>query len=70
MTVEFLFHSATAPTGLASTHTLEALPQRGDTVTFTDGSRWAVSEIRHDIRESTTATVVHLGPYSEFRNAR
>ncbi|MBN9692494.1 MAG: hypothetical protein J0M24_19775 [Verrucomicrobia bacterium] len=70
MIVEFQFHGATAPTGLASTHTVEALPQKGDTVTFADGSRWAVSEIVHDIRESTTATVVRVGPYAEFRSAR
>ncbi|MBN9690702.1 MAG: hypothetical protein J0M24_10725 [Verrucomicrobia bacterium] len=70
MTVEFLFLSAPAPTGLPATHDLAVLPQRGDLVTFVDGSRWAVSEIQTDVRESSVAVIIHVGPYLEHRNAR
>lgn len=69
MTVEFSFHGATAPTGLASTHTLEALPQRGDRFSFTDGSQWGVTEVNFDVRETATAIVIQLGPFAD-RGAR
>jgi len=63
VTIEFTFHGAAAPEGLASTFSVQETPKLGQRVKFADGSLWRVREVEHDIRASTNHIVVHVAPY-------